>query len=124
MNVDYSAFEGWEIEGRPSDVTVRGKVQVRDGKFVGKLGHGKFLKRAADAFLTSTSTADLAFRLWFIPALAAQAGVRTIVFRTPRQTDLPDDSEPANDVVPREFKQLGVFYDLITRSAVVARDLL
>jgi dihydropyrimidinase len=26
MNVDYSAFEGWEIEGRPSAVTVRGKV--------------------------------------------------------------------------------------------------
>ena len=25
MNVDYSAFEGWEIEGRPSVVTVRGK---------------------------------------------------------------------------------------------------
>jgi dihydropyrimidinase len=45
MNVDYSAFEGWEIEGRPSVVTVRGKVQVRDGKFVGERGHGKFLRR-------------------------------------------------------------------------------
>jgi dihydropyrimidinase len=45
MNVDYSAFEGWAIEGRPSVVTVRGKVQVRDGKFVGQLGHGKLLIR-------------------------------------------------------------------------------
>jgi dihydropyrimidinase len=45
MNVDYSAFEGWELEGRPTDVTVRGKVMVRDGKFVGQLGHGKLLKR-------------------------------------------------------------------------------
>jgi len=45
MNVDYSAFEGWPIEGRPSLVTVRGKVQVRDGKFVGNLGHGKLLTR-------------------------------------------------------------------------------
>ncbi len=45
MNVDYSAFEGWPIEGRPSVVTVRGKVQVRDGKFVGQLGHGKLLTR-------------------------------------------------------------------------------
>ncbi|HEX5470830.1 MAG TPA: dihydropyrimidinase [Lacipirellulaceae bacterium] len=45
MKVDYSAFEGWELEGRPSVVTVRGKVQVRDGKFVGELGHGKFLAR-------------------------------------------------------------------------------
>lgn len=47
MAVDYSAFEGWEIEGRPSLVTVRGAVQVRDGKFVGTPGHGKFLTRAA-----------------------------------------------------------------------------
>jgi dihydropyrimidinase len=45
MNVDYSAFEGWEIEGRPDVVTVRGKVQVRDGCFVGQLGYGQLLKR-------------------------------------------------------------------------------
>lgn len=45
MDVDYSAFEGWEIEGRPDVVTVRGKVQVRDGRFVGELGHGQLLKR-------------------------------------------------------------------------------
>jgi dihydropyrimidinase len=47
MAVDYSAFEGWEIEGRPSLVTVRGAVQARDGKFVGTAGHGQFLSRAA-----------------------------------------------------------------------------
>jgi dihydropyrimidinase len=46
MNVDYSAFEGWPIEGRPSAVTVRGQVAVRDGKFVGTLGRGRFLKRS------------------------------------------------------------------------------
>ena len=45
MNVDYSAFEGWKIEGRPSLVTVRGEVAVRDGKFVGTIGRGKMLKR-------------------------------------------------------------------------------
>lgn len=45
MATDYSAFEGWKIEGRPSIVTVRGKVQARDGEFVGELGHGQFLKR-------------------------------------------------------------------------------
>ena len=45
MNVDYSAFEGWPIEGRPSAVTVRGEVAVRDGKFVGMIGRGQFLKR-------------------------------------------------------------------------------
>jgi dihydropyrimidinase len=50
MNVDYSAFEGWDLEGRPSAVTVRGSVMVRDGKFVGKLGHGKLLKREPTHF--------------------------------------------------------------------------
>jgi dihydropyrimidinase len=50
MNVDYSAFEGWKLEGRPSVVTVRGEVAVRDGKFVGKLGRGKFLQRKPSHF--------------------------------------------------------------------------
>jgi dihydropyrimidinase len=46
MAVDYSAFEGWEIKGRPSVVTVRGQVAVRDGRFVGTTGRGEFLARA------------------------------------------------------------------------------
>lgn len=50
MNLDYSAFEGWKVEGRPSVVTVRGQVAVRDGKFVGKHGHGKFLQRKPSHF--------------------------------------------------------------------------
>jgi len=45
MNLDYSAFEGWKIEGRPSVVTVRGQVAVRDGAFVGDPARGRFLKR-------------------------------------------------------------------------------
>lgn len=45
MNVDYSAFEGWPIEGRADVVTVRGRVQVRDGKFVGEQTHGRILRR-------------------------------------------------------------------------------
>lgn len=45
-NNDYNGFEGWTIEGRPSAVTVRGKVQVREGKFVGEPGRGRMLKRA------------------------------------------------------------------------------
>ena len=44
-NCDYSGFEGFEVDGRPSVVTVRGKVQVRDGEFVGERGRGKLLKR-------------------------------------------------------------------------------
>ena len=50
MNVDYSAFEGWEIEGRPSVVTVRGEVAARDGKFVGEIGRGQFLRRKPQHF--------------------------------------------------------------------------
>ncbi|HRN18073.1 MAG: dihydropyrimidinase [Trueperaceae bacterium] len=45
MNVDYSGFEGVEIDGRPSVVTVRGQVAVQDGKFVGDPGRGKLLRR-------------------------------------------------------------------------------
>ncbi len=49
-NNDYHGFEGMAIEGRPSVVTVRGKVQVRDGKFVGERGRGKLLKREPSHF--------------------------------------------------------------------------
>ncbi len=45
MDVDYSAFEGFEIAGRPSLVTVRGEVVARDGTFVGTMGRGKLLRR-------------------------------------------------------------------------------
>jgi dihydropyrimidinase len=45
VNNDYSGFEGMTIEGRPSIVTVRGKVQVRDGKFVGDRSRGRLLRR-------------------------------------------------------------------------------
>jgi dihydropyrimidinase len=45
MNVDYSAFEGWPIEGRADVVTVRGRVQVRGGRFVGANDHGRMLRR-------------------------------------------------------------------------------
>jgi dihydropyrimidinase len=50
MNVDYSAFEGWKLEGRASIVTVRGQVAARDGKFTGTLGRGQFLQRTPSHF--------------------------------------------------------------------------
>jgi dihydropyrimidinase len=50
MNTDYSGFEGRELEGRPSLVTVRGEVAVRDGVFVGTLGRGAFLRREPTHF--------------------------------------------------------------------------
>ena len=48
LNLDYSAFEGWEIKGRPNVVTVRGEVAARDGQFVGTIGRGQFVKREAN----------------------------------------------------------------------------
>jgi dihydropyrimidinase len=45
VNNDYNGFEGFPIEGRPSVVTVRGKVQVRDGQFVGDASRGRLIKR-------------------------------------------------------------------------------
>ena len=50
MNVDYNAFEGMPIEGRPQVVTVRGQVAARDGKFVGTVGRGRFLQREPSHF--------------------------------------------------------------------------
>jgi dihydropyrimidinase len=50
VNCDYNGFEGMAIEGRPSIVTVRGKVQVRDGQFVGERGRGRLLKREPTHF--------------------------------------------------------------------------
>jgi dihydropyrimidinase len=48
--VDYNAFEGFEIIGRPATVALRGTVMVRDGKFVGPEGQGRFLKRTPNHF--------------------------------------------------------------------------
>jgi dihydropyrimidinase len=45
QNVDYNAFEGFPIEGRPAVVTVRGQVAARDGAFCGTVGRGRFLAR-------------------------------------------------------------------------------
>ena len=50
MNVDYSAFEGWPVEGRPEVVTVRGEVAVRDGQFVGTTGRGRLVRREPGHF--------------------------------------------------------------------------
>jgi len=50
VNNDYSGFEGFEIDGRPETVTVRGKVQVRDGVFVGDCKRGLFLRREPSHF--------------------------------------------------------------------------
>jgi dihydropyrimidinase len=50
MDVDYSLFEGWEIQGASDVVMSRGTVVVRDGQWVGPAGHGKFVRRGRSDF--------------------------------------------------------------------------
>src|SRR5215467_2963629 len=47
MNVDYSAYEGMKIRGVVKTVLSRGKVIIEDGKYAGKAGEGRFLRRAS-----------------------------------------------------------------------------
>lgn len=50
MKTDYSGFEGRVIEGRPSLVTVRGRVVAREGQVTAQAGHGQFLPRLPTHF--------------------------------------------------------------------------
>jgi dihydropyrimidinase len=45
MNVDYSCYEGMEIQGGSEVVLSRGRVIVEKGDWLGEAGHGRFLKR-------------------------------------------------------------------------------
>lgn len=51
MNMDYSAWEGWEIDGKVDTVLSRGEVISRDGEYTGRAGHGKFVKRGLSDYL-------------------------------------------------------------------------
>ncbi|MBF0502278.1 MAG: dihydropyrimidinase [Candidatus Riflebacteria bacterium] len=44
-NVDYSAFEGFELKGLPVYVISRGDLIAKDDKFIGGSGRGVYLKR-------------------------------------------------------------------------------
>lgn len=46
MRVDYNCYEGMEVTGVTDTVLSRGQVVIENGKYVGKPGHGQFLKRS------------------------------------------------------------------------------
>jgi dihydropyrimidinase len=46
MNVDYSCYEGREVQGGSDIVMSRGRVIVEDGRYLGQKGDGRFLRRA------------------------------------------------------------------------------
>ncbi|MDT4915064.1 MAG: dihydropyrimidinase [Pseudonocardiales bacterium] len=45
MNMDYSAWEGWEIDGHVDVVLSRGTVIKDDTGYIGAKGHGQFVRR-------------------------------------------------------------------------------
>src|SRR4051794_7146023 len=51
MNMDHSAWEGYEIEGHVDTVLSRGSMVVDDGTFLGRTGHGQFVKRGLSQYL-------------------------------------------------------------------------
>ena len=51
MNMDYSAWEGFEIDGHVDTVISRGKVIVDKNQYLGAKGDGKFIKRGLSQYL-------------------------------------------------------------------------
>jgi dihydropyrimidinase len=45
MNVDYSAYEGWQLTGKVKKVILRGKLVIDDAKCLAQKGYGNFIKR-------------------------------------------------------------------------------
>jgi len=51
MAVDYSAYEGREVQGGVAVVLSRGEILVSDGQWHGQAGRGRFLPRGASQYL-------------------------------------------------------------------------
>jgi len=45
MNVDYSAYEGWEVQGKVKTVLLRGKIAIDNNECKVEKGYGQFIKR-------------------------------------------------------------------------------
>ena len=51
MNMDYSAYEGFVVDGKVDTVLSRGTVVIEDGAYVGRKGHGRFVPRELSQYL-------------------------------------------------------------------------
>jgi dihydropyrimidinase len=51
MNMDHSAWEGFEVDGKVDTVLSRGQVIVENDSYVGTKGHGRFVKRGLSEYL-------------------------------------------------------------------------
>ncbi|MEE8376607.1 MAG: dihydropyrimidinase [Acidimicrobiia bacterium] len=50
MDVDYSAYEGWEMTGKVDTVLSKGKVIISDDTYHGKAGDGEYLARESSQY--------------------------------------------------------------------------
>ncbi len=51
MNVDYSAYEGWELTGKTETVIMRGKIGIENGDCKLEPGYGQFIKRGKTSLI-------------------------------------------------------------------------
>ena len=51
MNMDYSAWEGFEIDGHVDTVLSRGKIVIDNNEYLGSAGDGRYLKRGLSQYL-------------------------------------------------------------------------
>ena len=51
MNMDHSAYEGFEVDGKVDTVLSRGTVVVENDTFTGTKGHGRYVKRGLSQYL-------------------------------------------------------------------------
>ena len=50
MDVDYSAYEGWEMTGKVETVLSKGKVVIADDQYVGSPGDGEYISRGTSQY--------------------------------------------------------------------------
>ncbi|MDI1464503.1 dihydropyrimidinase [Catellatospora sp. KI3] len=51
MNMDHSAYEGFEVAGRVAAVLSRGRVLLEHGQYHGRAGHGRYQPRGLSTYL-------------------------------------------------------------------------
>ncbi len=51
MNMDHSAWEGFKVDGKVDTVISRGTVVIDNDTYVGRMGHGRFVKRGLSQYL-------------------------------------------------------------------------
>ena len=51
MSMDYSAYEGFTIDGRVDTVMSKGRILISDDTYHGEKGHGVYLRRGLSTYL-------------------------------------------------------------------------